>query len=103
MILFFKKKYSNLYFVENGGWHFTFLRTPEEIEKNPLLTHHYEYEESGLNLGNLKKLLEKVMYDHKVDQKSYKWSGKTKLKKININLLPEYISSNLTMYKKWLD
>ena len=54
-------------------------------------------------LKSLSILEKKVMYDHKVDQKSYKWSGKTKLKKININLLPEYISSNLTMYKKWLD
>ena len=32
--LFSKKKYSNIHFVKNGGWHFTCLRTPEELEKN---------------------------------------------------------------------
>ena len=31
---FSKKKYSNLIFVKNGGWHFTCLRNAEELEKN---------------------------------------------------------------------
>ena len=36
------------------------------------------------------------MYDHNVDQKKYKWSGKSILKKIeNENFLPEYIKKNL--------
>ena len=45
----------------------------------------------------------RVMYDHNIDQKGYKWSGKSKLKKINNNLLPHYISLNLDKYKNWLD
>ena len=46
---FSKKKYSNLMFVKNGGWHFTCLRTPEQLEKKLLnYAHHYEFEESGL-------------------------------------------------------
>ena len=67
--------------------------------------HHYEYEESGLKLNNLKKLFKekRVMYDHNVDQKGYKWSGKSILKNIDTNLLPEYISDNLEKYKDWLD
>ena len=32
--LFSKKKYSNLMIVKDGGWHFTCLRTPEELEKS---------------------------------------------------------------------
>jgi len=83
-VLFSKKKYSNLYFVKNGGWHFTCLRTPEELEKKLLnFAHHYEFEESGLKINDLKKLIteKRVMYDHNVDQRSYKWSGKSKLKK----------------------
>ena len=105
-IMFSKKKYSNLLFVENGGWHFTFLRTPEEIEKKLLnYAHHYEFEESGLSIKNLKQLIDekRVMYDHNVDQKKFKWSGKSKLKKIKNDFLPKYIVSNLTKYRNWLD
>ena len=104
--LFSKKKYSNLLFIKDGGWHFTCLRTPEQLEKKLLnFAHHYEYEESGLKLDDIKKLIleKRVMYDHTVDQKGYKWSGKSILKKIDINFLPEYISSNLEKYTDWLD
>ena len=104
--LFSKKKYSNLIFVKNGGWHFTCLRTAEELEKKLLnFAHHYEYEESGLNLDNLKKLIseKRVMYDHNIDQKGYKWSGKSKLKNYEPKLLPKYIYSNIDKFSKWLD
>ena len=104
--LFSKKKYTNLYFIKNGGWHFTFLRTAEELEKKLLnFAHHYEYEESGLSIKDLKKLIEekRVMYDHNIDQKGYKWSGKSILKNYDIDLLPEYISSNQKKYSDWLD
>ena len=104
--LFSKKKYSNIYFVENGGWHFTCLRTAEDLEKKLLnFAHHYEYEESGLNINNLKQLIaeKRVMYDHTADQKEFKWSGKSFLKNLDNNLLPEYVSSNLEKYSEWLD
>ena len=103
---FSKKKYSNLLFVKNGGWHFTCIRTPEELEKKLLnFAHHYEYEESGLKINDLKKLIaeKRVMYDHNVDQKNYKWSGKSILKKIKNDELPDYINNNLNKYKDWLD
>ena len=57
-VLFSKKKYSNLFFVKNGGWHFTCLRTPEELEKKLLnFAHHYEFEVSGLKINDIKKLI----------------------------------------------
>ena len=101
-----QKKYSNLYFVKNGGWHFTCLRTAEELEKKLLnFAHHYEYEESGLNIDNLKKLIseKRVMYDHNIDQKGYKWSGKSTLKNIDVKLLPEHVSANIEKFSNWLD
>tara|TARA_B100001057_G_scaffold476092_1_gene543599 strand:+ start:433 stop:1302 length:870 start_codon:yes stop_codon:yes gene_type:complete len=104
--MFSKKKYSNLFFLKNGGWHFTCLRTAEELEKKLLnFAHHYEYEESGLNINNLKRLIseKRVMYDHNVDQKGYKWSGKSILKNLDIRYLPDYVSSNLDKYSDWLD
>ena len=105
-ILFSKKKYSNLFFIKNGGWHFTFLKTAEEIEKKLLnFAHHYEYQESGLNIERIKQLIDKkkVIYDHNIDQKQYKWSGKVMLKKIDNNVLPEYVQSKLEKFKDWLD
>ena len=105
-VLFSRKKYSNLTIIKNGGWHFTCLRTPEELEKKLLnFAHHYEFEESGLNIKDIKKLIKdkRVMYDHKVDQKGYKWSGKSILKTIENGVLPEYVFNNLHKYKDWLD
>tara|TARA_B100000989_G_scaffold219075_1_gene167068 strand:+ start:214 stop:1083 length:870 start_codon:yes stop_codon:yes gene_type:complete len=105
-ILFSKKKYSNLLFVKNGGWHFTCLKTPEELEKKlQNFAHHYEFEESGLSVGDIKKYMDekRVIYDHNVDQKIYKWSGKSILKKIDNRLLPEYVNSNLRKYSEWID
>ena len=101
-----KKKYINVNLINNGGWHFTSIRTPEELEKKLLnFTHHYEYEESGMDINNLRKLINEkvVMYDHNVDQKGNRWSAKTKLKKIANNFLPNYICENLNKYEKWLD
>ena len=105
-LLFSKKKYTNLFYVQNGGWHFTCIRNAKDLEKKLLnFAHHYEFEESGLKIHDLKKLMaeKRVMYDHNIDQKGYKWSGKSKLKKINNNLLPNYISLNLDKYRNWLD
>ena len=104
--LVFKKKYNNIFFVDNGGWHFTCIRTPKELEKKLLnFAHHYEFEESGLKINDIKKLIDekRVMYDHNVDQKGYKWSGKASLQKISNELLPSYLNSNLAKYKDWLD
>ena len=103
---FSNKKYSNLKFVKNGGWHFTCLRTPEELEKKLLnFAHHYEFEKSGLKTKDLKKLIDekRVMYDHNVDQREYKWSGKAILKKIELKNLPSYIINNVDKFKNWLD
>ena len=103
---FSRMKYTNLFFVKNGGWHFTCLRTPEQLEKKLLnFAHHYEFEASGLKLKDIKKLIleKRVMYDHTVDQKGYKWSGKSILEKIDIDFLPKHIKNNEDKYLNWLD
>lgn len=105
-VLFSRKKYSNLYYVDNGGWHFTCIRTPEDLEKKLLnFAHHFEFEKSGLKIGDLKKLIseKRVMYDHSVDQRGYKWSGKAILRRISDDLLPNYIKNNSNKFKDWLD
>ena len=105
-LLFSKKKYTNLFYVENGGWHFTCIRSAKDLEKKLLnFAHHYEFEKSGLKVDDIKKMIneKRVLYDHNIDQKGYKWSGKVKLKRLDINLLPNYLSLNLSKYKEWLD
>ena len=100
-----KKKYSDILHVENGGWHFTCLKTPEDLEKKLLnFAHHFEYEESGLKIKDIKRMIQenKAIYDYGADMKENKWSGEIKLKKTDIVELPEYIKINEKKYKDWL-
>ena len=93
-------------FVKNGGWHFTCLKTPDQLEKKLLnYAHHYEFQESGLKIADIKKFIfeKRVIYDYKVDQKEFKWSGRSTLKKLETKFLPSYISKNLHKYSDWLD
>ena len=104
--IFSKKKYSDLMFVKNGGWHFTCLKTPDQLEKKLLnYAHHYEFQESGLKISDIKKFIseKRVIYDYKVDQKEFKWSGRSTLKKLETKFLPSYISKNLHKYSDWLE
>ena len=101
-----KTKYSSIYYVENGGWQFTNIKSPEEIEKKfSNFLHHQDFQDSGLTLNDVKKMVEnkKVLYDHSVDQKDYKWSGKTTLKKISLSEMPDYLSENYKKYANWLE
>ena len=104
--IFSKKKYSDLMFVKNGGWHFTCLKTPDQLEKKLLnYAHHYEFQESGLKIDDIKKFIseKRVIYDYNVDQKGFKWSGRSTLKKLETKSLPSYVSKNLHKYSDWLD
>ena len=57
-ILFSKKKYNNIYFVMDGGWHFTNIRKPEDLEKKlSNFLHHVDFEQSKLELKDLKKFI----------------------------------------------
>jgi beta-1,4-mannosyl-glycoprotein beta-1,4-N-acetylglucosaminyltransferase len=105
-LIFNKKKYNDSFYVLDGGWHFTCIRTPEDLEYKLLnFAHHYEYEESGLKIEDIRKLIleKRVMYDHNIDQKGYKWSGKSILKKVSNSELPDYINLNTNKYQDWLD
>ena len=102
---FSKKRYSNLFMLKMGDG-ILLVKTAEELEKKLLnFAHHYEYEESGLKINDLKKMIteKRSIYDHNVDQKGFKWSGKSILKKIKNDELPDYINNNLEKYKDWLD
>ena len=105
-VIISKEKYSKILFVEDGGWHFTCIRTPEDLEKKMLnFAHHYEFEDSGLKVKDLEKLIKekKIMYAHNLDKRENKWSGGANLEKIENFQLPDYIKKNLNKFHKWLD
>jgi beta-1,4-mannosyl-glycoprotein beta-1,4-N-acetylglucosaminyltransferase len=105
-ILFSEKKYSDIFFIENGGWHFSFVKKPEDIEKKlKSYLHHREYDIDPVGIDKIKNLInsKSVIYDHRVDQTQYKFGGRQKLEKIDLDFLPRYISSNKEKYLDWLE
>jgi beta-1,4-mannosyl-glycoprotein beta-1,4-N-acetylglucosaminyltransferase len=105
-ILFSSLKYNNIGFVNDGGWHFSNIKKPEELEIKLLnFLHHVDYKESGLGLEDLKKFMneKKIMYNHSMDKKGNKWGEGEKLYKLNINELPQHIRENTDKYKNWLE
>ena len=106
-VLFSKKKYSNIEFVDTGGWHFTNVMTPEVLDiKMRAFSHHLEYEESGYDSDKLKKLIQnkKVLYNHAADKKDQnKWQEGSSLQTVDLEKLPNYINENSSKFAKWLD
>tara|TARA_B100001123_G_scaffold366526_1_gene426203 strand:- start:3026 stop:3925 length:900 start_codon:yes stop_codon:yes gene_type:complete len=103
---FSKKKYKNIKIVYDGGWHFTNIKTAENIQKKLLnYTHHDEFEKSGIGLEDLKKKIveRKAIYDHSVDQKQNKWDSKTSLDKVDLSQMPEYLRKNYKKYSNWIE
>jgi beta-1,4-mannosyl-glycoprotein beta-1,4-N-acetylglucosaminyltransferase len=106
--LFSNNKYINLDIINDGGWHFTNLKTPEELyQKLTNFGHHDEFELSGLTVNDLKKKIEekKVFFNHFLDKENYKerWNYDYELKKIDNELLPQYLKNNLKKFKEWFD
>ena len=100
-------KQKNIEIIENGGWHFTNVKSPEEMfEKLLNYGHHNEFEESGITVEDIKSSIKNkiINYDHSLD-KSEKNRNKSeyKLKKIDQNLLPDYLSLNKDKYSEWFD
>jgi beta-1,4-mannosyl-glycoprotein beta-1,4-N-acetylglucosaminyltransferase len=105
-ILFSEKKYNDIFFIENGGWHFSFVKKPEDIEKKlRSYLHHREYDIDPIGIDKIKNFInsKSVIYDHRVDQTQYKFSGGQKLEKMDLKFLPKYISSNQEKYSDWLE
>ena len=101
-----QKKYMNIDFIQNGGWHFTCIKKPIDLHyKLSNFLHHVEYEESGLKIDQVESLInqKKILYDHKADMKDKKYTAKASLEKVSNEILPKYIFSNYEKYKEWLD
>ena len=105
-ILFSEKKYSSVKFISNGGWHFSNIKTAEQIEyKLKSYLHHREFDEQSLSVEEIQNIIEnkKAIYDLKVDKRVNKIGDGSKLVKIKFEKLPIYIQQNKHNYMKWLD
>ena len=100
-----RNKYSNINFVKDGGWHFSYIKTPEEIEnKLKSYAHHREYELNSLGIEKIKNKIKnkESIYNLKTDMKKSKFNTGQKLVLIETKHLPVYIRNNLTKYKQCL-
>tara|TARA_Y100000591_G_C21771373_1_gene665752 strand:- start:51 stop:935 length:885 start_codon:yes stop_codon:yes gene_type:complete len=104
---FSKLKQNNLQIVEDGGWHFTNVKTAEDLHKKLLnFGHHNEYDNSGLNERDIQYCIDNriVNYDHFADKtQTNKYNAKYKLKLANDNMLPKYLIENKKKYNNWFD
>ena len=105
-IIFSNMKYNSIYQVENGGWHFSNIKTPKDLFlKLENYGHHFEFQESGLKFEDIKKMMDekRACYDFHVDMRGDKWSGKQKLYNCDTNELPKYLIKNKEKYSSWFD
>jgi len=105
-IFFSKKKYNDIFYIRDGGWHFSYIKKPEDIEKKlKSYLHHREYDLEPLGIEKIRDFVnnKSVIYDHRVDQTEYKFSGSQKLEKTDLEYLPLQIKNNINLYKEWLD
>jgi beta-1,4-mannosyl-glycoprotein beta-1,4-N-acetylglucosaminyltransferase len=103
--LFSKKKYSDILYVENGGWHYTNIKSPEDIYKKfTNYAHYLEFELSKTTLNDIRNMIKnrKAIYNHNVDQRKNKFDGAIKLYKFDKKHWPIYLKRNYSKYKNWL-
>ncbi len=104
--LFSKKKYKDIFFLENGGWHFSYLKTPEDIEKKlKSYLHHIDYDRNPLGIEKITEIVKnnKAIYDLNIDQRKNKFFSNNELTKIDINLMPNYIKINSSKFSEWIE
>ena len=88
-------KIKNLQIIKNGGWHFSFLQTPENISKKIKSFAHGEYNKIQIiNEDNIKL---KIQQGKDIFDRGYI------LKKVEVDsTFPKYILKNRDKFKKWI-
>ncbi len=104
--LFSKTKYMNIKLIDNGGWHFSNLKTPDKIEyKLKSYLHHREFDENPMSKKEINQIIKtkRALYDLTVDKKVNKIGDGLKLENISLDRLPGYLQDNINNYKEWID
>ena len=105
-VLFSNKKYSNIKFVENGGWHFSNMKSAAEIEKKMrTYLHHREYDINPLGKDKIEEIIKskKSIYNLRADMKTDKFDGTQNLKPTDGSELPDFIKKNKKKYSNWIE
>ena len=103
---FSKMKYISIKIISNGGWHFSNIKTPKEIEhKLRSYLHHREFDEQPLSVEEIDTIIKnkQAIYDLKVDKTVHKIGNGSKLEKFELSKLPDYIKINQKNLKEWID
>ena len=105
-IFFSKTKYNDIKIIDDGGWHFSNIKTPNEIEhKLRSYLHHREFDANPLSTDEIDKIIKKkkAIYDLTVDKTTNKIGNGSKLEKFEFKKLPDYIQMNQNNLKEWID
>jgi len=88
-------KIRNIQIIENGGWHFAYLQSPENISKKIKSFAHGEFNKD--NVTNEDKIKMKIKEGRDIFDRGYE------LKKIEVDSsFPKYIFNNKDELEKWI-
>ena len=105
-VLFSQTKFIDLKIIENGGWHFTNLKSAEEIEhKLRSYLHHREFDVNPISINEIKNIIKNkiAIYDLTLDKRTQKIGHGKKLEKYPLDRLPKFLQDNLNNYQEWID
>jgi beta-1,4-mannosyl-glycoprotein beta-1,4-N-acetylglucosaminyltransferase len=103
---FSKTKYSDIKIINDGGWHFSNIKTAKEIEfKLKSYLHHREFDVNPLSVDEIEKIIQdkQAIYDLTVDKRTNKIGHGDKLEKFELEKLPIHIQLNKENYKEWMN
>ena len=89
-LFFSKTKYANLRFIQNGGWHFSNIKTAKEIEyKLKSYLHHREFDVNPMSLDEIDNIIEnkQAIYDLTVDKSVNKIGNGNKLQNYPMSII----------------
>ena len=104
--IFSDKKFIDLKFIENGGWHFTNIKNAEQIRfKLKSYLHHREFDVNPLSIEEINKIIEdkKAIYNLNVDKRTSKIGTGNSLEREKLEKLPQYLKNNINKYKDWIE
>ncbi len=85
----------NLQIIQNGGWHFAYLQSAENISKKIKSFAHGEFNKE--HLSDEEKIKQRIQKGEDVFERGFK------LKRINIDdSFPDFIKQNQSMLKNWI-
>ena len=99
-------KYKEIKIINDGGWHFSNIKSPEMIEhKLRSYLHHREFDQVSLSIEEINELVKKkqAIYDLRVDKRVNKVGNGVILENFEMKKLPNHINDNIDKYKNWLD